>query len=135
MSDEPLPQPQIILYQTENGRTRIQCRFENETLWLTRAQMAELFETTPQNVTLHLRSIFAEGELVEEPTCKDCLQVRFEGGRPTWVSSSKSSKNCRPQQDPPRNFNPSAEIAQTEVWLEQNQGRSQHFMPVPQNPA
>lgn len=81
MSDDPLPQSEIILYQTADGRTRIQCRFENETLWLTQAQIAELFETTPQNVTQHLRSIFAEGELIEGTTCKDCLQVRLEGGR------------------------------------------------------
>ena len=81
MSDEPLPQSEIILYQTEDGRTRIQCRFENETIWLTQAQIAELFQTTPQNVTLHLRGIFAEGELVEAATCKDYLQVRLEGGR------------------------------------------------------
>ncbi len=81
MRDEPLPNSEIILYQTEDGRTRIQCRFENETLWLTQAQIAELFETTPQNVTLHLKGIFAESELVEAATCKDYLQVRFEGGR------------------------------------------------------
>jgi len=81
MSYEPLPNSEIILYQTEDGRTRIQCRFENETLWLTQAQIAELFETTPQNVTLHLKAIFAEGELVEAATCKDYLQVRSEGGR------------------------------------------------------
>jgi hypothetical protein len=81
MTDEPLPQSEIILYQTEDGRTRIQCRFENETLWLTQAQIAELFQTTPQNITLHLRGIFTEGELVEAATCKDYLQVRLEGGR------------------------------------------------------
>ena len=81
MSDDPLPNSEIILYQTEDGRTRIQCRFENETIWLTQAQIAELFQTTPQNVTLHLRGIFAEGELVEAATCKDYLQVRLEGGR------------------------------------------------------
>ena len=81
MSDEPLPQSELILYQTEDGRTRIQCRFENETLWLTQAQIAELFQTTPQNVTLHLKSIFSEGELSEAATCKDYLQVRAEGGR------------------------------------------------------
>ncbi len=81
MSDEPLPQSEIILYQTEDGRTRIQCRFENETLWLTQAQIAELFQTTPQNVTLHLKSIFAERELAEAATCKDYLQVRLEGDR------------------------------------------------------
>ena len=80
MSDS-LPNSEIILYQTEDGRTRIQCRFENETIWLTQAQMANLFQTTPQNVTIHLRAIFAEGELVEAATCKDYLQVRTEGGR------------------------------------------------------
>ena len=81
MSDEPLPQSEIILYQTEDGRTRVQCRFENETLWLTQAQIAELFRTTPQNVTLHFKAVFAEGELDEAATCKNYLQLRFEGGR------------------------------------------------------
>jgi hypothetical protein len=79
---EPTPPPSsIVLYQTEDGRTRIQCRFDQETLWLTQAQIAELFQTTPQNVTLHLKAIFAEGELAEAATCKDYLQVRVEGGR------------------------------------------------------
>jgi hypothetical protein len=81
MPDDASPQSSIILYQTEDGRTRIQCRFENETLWLTQAQIAELFQTTAQNVTLHLKAIFAEGELVESATCKDSLQVRREGLR------------------------------------------------------
>ena len=81
MTDESVPQSSLILYQTEDGRTRIQCRFENETLWLTQAQMAELFETTPQNITLHLRSIFEDGELSEAATCKEYLQVRKEGAR------------------------------------------------------
>ncbi len=78
---EPASQSSLILYQTEDGQTRVQCRFENETLWLTQAQMAELFQTTPQNVTLHLRAIYAERELVESATCKDYLQVRQEGAR------------------------------------------------------
>ena len=81
MNEEPTPNSEFILYQTEDGRTRVQCRLENETLWLTQAQIAELFATTPQNVTLHLKAIFAEGELVEVATCKDYLQVRLEGGR------------------------------------------------------
>lgn len=81
MSDQPVPRSELILYRTEDGRTRIQCRFESETLWLTQAQIAELFEVTPQNVTLHLKAIFEEGELSEAATCKDYLQVRFEGGR------------------------------------------------------
>ena len=81
MPEDEAPQSSIVLYQTEDGRTRIQCRFENETIWLTQAQMAELFQTTAQNVTLHLKAIFAEGELVEVATCKDYLQVRREGLR------------------------------------------------------
>ena len=81
MSNKPLPQSEFLLYQTADGRTRIQCRFENETIWLTQAQIADLFQTTPQNVTLHLKAIFAEGELVEAATCKDYLQVRTEGSR------------------------------------------------------
>jgi len=81
MDGDPLPQSEIILYQTEDGRTRVQCRLENETLWLTQAQIAELFQTTPQNVTLHLKAIFVEGELSEDATCKDYLQVRREGTR------------------------------------------------------
>ena len=76
-----LPRSEFLLYQTEDGRTRIQCRLEDETLWLTQAQIAELFQTTPQNVTLHLKAIFAEGELAEAATCKDYLQVRAEGRR------------------------------------------------------
>lgn len=81
MSDDPLPQSEIILYQTQDGRTRIQCRFENENVWMTQALMAELFQTTPQNITLHLKAIYAEGELVEAATCKDYLQVQIEGKR------------------------------------------------------
>ncbi len=59
MSESLPSQSSLILYQTEDGRTRIQCRFEGDTLWLTQAQMAELLQTTLQNVTLHLRAIFA----------------------------------------------------------------------------
>jgi len=79
--DDEMPQSEIILYQTEDGRTRIQCRFENETIWLTQALIAELFQVTPQNVTLHLKAIYEEGELDEAATCKDYIQVRSEGAR------------------------------------------------------
>lgn len=81
MTDRIRGESELILYQTEDGRTRIQCRFEGETVWLTQAQMAELFQTTPQNITIHLKDIFAEGELDEAATCKPYLQVRQEGGR------------------------------------------------------
>jgi hypothetical protein len=75
------PKSEIVLYQTEDGQTRIQCRFENENVWMTQALMAELFQTTPQNITLHLKAIYEEGELTEAATCKDYLQVRAEGPR------------------------------------------------------
>ena len=81
MSDEPLPQSGIIPYQTEEGRTRIQCRFENETLWLTQVQIAELFQTSVPNINLHLKAIYAENELAEGATIKSYLIVRSEGGR------------------------------------------------------
>jgi uncharacterized protein (DUF433 family) len=78
--DQPI-HSEIILYQTEDGQTKIQVRLENETVWLTQADMAQLFQTSPPNITLHLKNIFQEGELAEEATCKDFLQVQIEGSR------------------------------------------------------
>ena len=75
------PSGEFQLYQTEDGHTRIVCLFENEILWLSQAHLAELFQTTPQNITLHLKAIYAEGELSEMATCKEYLQVRIEGKR------------------------------------------------------
>jgi hypothetical protein len=80
-ANEPKPGGEIVLYQTEDGRTPIECRFEKENVWMTQALMAELFQTTPQNITLHLKAIYEEGELAEAATCKDYLQVRAEGAR------------------------------------------------------
>jgi hypothetical protein len=81
MSDQPLPQSEIILYQTEDGRTRVQCRFENETLWLTQAFMAELFQVTVPTVNEHSKGIYAEGELAAEATIRKFRIVRSEGCR------------------------------------------------------
>lgn len=72
---------EIIIYQSEAGNTKIDVRLENETLWLTQQQMADLFQTTKQNVSLHLKNIFEEGELEEVATVKDFLTVRKEGKR------------------------------------------------------
>ena len=72
---------QIIIYTTETGETKLEVRLENETVWLTQKLMAELFQTTPQNITIHLKNIFEEGELDEAATCKDFLQVGKEGSR------------------------------------------------------
>lgn len=54
---------------------------DRETVWLTQAQMAELFDVKPQNITMHLKNVYEDGELVEGATCKDFLQVQQEGGR------------------------------------------------------
>jgi hypothetical protein len=75
------PKSELILYQTEDGQTRIQCRFENENVWMTQALMAELFQTTVPNINLHLRNIYEEGELREGATIKKYLIVRLEGAR------------------------------------------------------
>ena len=81
MSDEPLPDSDLILYQTEDGRTRIQCRFENETVWLTQALISELFEKDVRTINEHLVNIFDEGELSREATIRKFRIVRIEGKR------------------------------------------------------
>jgi len=80
MSDLP-QKSQFLIYQAENGAVRIDVRFENETIWLTQQHMADLFQTTQQNISLHLQNIYAEGELRPEATHKDFLSVRHEGDR------------------------------------------------------
>lgn len=72
---------EVLLYQSEDGRTRIDVRLHRETAWLTQAAMAELYQTTVQNITQHIAAIYEEGELDEEATCKQLLQVRREGPR------------------------------------------------------
>jgi hypothetical protein len=81
MINNESPQSSIILYQTEDGRTRIQCRFEHETIWLTQALIAELFQVTVPTVNEHLKGIFAEGELAPEATIRKFRIVRSEGAR------------------------------------------------------
>jgi len=71
----------ILIYQAEDGKTHINVRMEGDTVWLTQSAMAELFQTSSQNITMHIKNIYAEGELSEEATCKDYLQVQSEGGR------------------------------------------------------
>lgn len=71
---------EIIIYHPEES-LELEVRLEEETIWLTQAQMAQLFQTTPQNITFHVKNIYAEQELEAESTCKDFLQVRAEGNR------------------------------------------------------
>src|SRR5207237_5949529 len=75
------PQSSIVLYRTEDGRTRIQCRFEDETIWLTQAQIAELFDKDVRTVNEHLVNVFDEGELDRAATIRKFRIVRLEGSR------------------------------------------------------
>ena len=80
MTDTPAPSP-VLLYEAADGRTRLEVQLTGDTVWLTQAAMAELYQTTPQNITQHISSIFEEEELDESRTCKPFLQVRAEGAR------------------------------------------------------
>jgi hypothetical protein len=85
MSDNPVPEPvtrsQILFYQSENGTSHIEVRLEEGTVWLTQALIAELYQTTKQNVSLHIRNILADGELSQAATVKEYLTVQTEGSR------------------------------------------------------
>ena len=72
---------QFLVYADEDGTLKIDVRLDNETVWLTKQQMAALFQTTRQNISQHLQNIYEEEELKMEATCKNFLQVRLEGGR------------------------------------------------------
>ncbi len=71
----------VILYTTEDGRSRIQLRADEQTVWLTQLEMAELFDATKQNISLHLKNIFEDGELDPAATVKESLTVQIEGQR------------------------------------------------------
>ena len=77
----------IVIYHTDDGRTSIDVRLEQDTVWLSQAQMVELFQTTKQNVSLHLGNVYKEGELEKEATVKEYLTVKSEGKRKVnrWV--------------------------------------------------
>jgi len=72
---------EIVIYQSENLSSQMEVRIEDETVWLSQLQMAELFQTTRNNITLHVGNIFREKELDEDSTSKDYLLVQEEGGR------------------------------------------------------
>jgi hypothetical protein len=75
------PDSEIIIYTTDDLRNRIEVRLDGDTVWLTQNQMAELFQNTKQNISLHIKNIFEEEELSAEATVKDYLTVRMEGKR------------------------------------------------------
>lgn len=69
----------ILIYQTEDGQTKIETLLVDETVWLTQAQMVELFQTSKQNISLHIKNIFTEGELAENSVVKDYLTTAADG--------------------------------------------------------
>lgn len=71
----------ILIYQTEDGNTKIDVKLENGTVWMTQKAIAKLFQTTAQNITLHIKNIYEENEINQESTCKEYLQVQIEGSR------------------------------------------------------
>lgn len=71
----------IIIYQSEDGNTRIDVKFTGETVWLSQQQMAELYQSSRSNVIEHIQHIYDDGELDEESTCRKFRQVRQEGNR------------------------------------------------------
>ena len=71
----------IVIYQLEDGKTKIDVKLDGETVWLSQQQMAELYDTTKQNISLHIKNIFNEEELDEDSTVKEFLIVRKEGSR------------------------------------------------------
>lgn len=83
MTDESNPSPppggQFLVYRTEDGKLKIDVRFEGETVWLTQQHMAALFQTTKQNVSLHIQNVFSEGELREDSVVKESLTTAADG--------------------------------------------------------
>lgn len=80
MTELQRPQPgEFLLYETEDGRARVECRFSEDTLWLSQTMMAELFQTTKQNIAKHLKSIFFEGELEQKSVVNQWLTTAADG--------------------------------------------------------
>jgi len=75
------PSGEVLLYEAPDGRVRVEVKLDRDTVWLTQRQMSELFDTTPENVLMHLKNIYGDGELEEPATAKDFLAVRLEGKR------------------------------------------------------
>lgn len=75
------PQGEFVLFAAADGKARVECRFEQETLWLTQAAMADLYQISPQAITQHIKAVYEEGEIDQNATCKYYLQVALEGGR------------------------------------------------------
>jgi len=88
MTSQPNPSNNFLLYTSEQGDIHVDVLLQEETIWLSQLQLVELFQTTKQNISLHIKNIFEEGELEENATVKDYLTVQMES------SSSINSKKA-----------------------------------------
>ena len=75
---------EIVIYQTDDGKTKIEVRFVNETVWLTQALMAQLFGTSVPNINIHIRNILKDGELDANSVIKEFLTTAADGKYPLW---------------------------------------------------
>lgn len=74
----------FLIYQNEKGNTKVDVYFQDGNIWMTQSSLAVLYQTTPQNITLHIKNIYLEGELLEEATCKEYLQVQIVMHMADW---------------------------------------------------
>lgn len=75
------PSGEFVLFHSTDGKTRVECRFEGDTLWLSQSAMADLYQVSSQAITQHIKAVYEEGEHAQNLTCKDYLQVQIEGDR------------------------------------------------------
>jgi hypothetical protein len=101
---EPMPPPsgELLIYESEDGRIKLDVRLEEESIWLTQPLMAQLFQTTQQNISLHILNIYEEGELTPEATHKKSLSVRQEGSRQDQREIPVRQLSRNPRQYEPR---------------------------------
>jgi len=95
MSDQSVPASEFILYTTEDGSTRVECRFEEETIWLTQALLAELYGRDVRTINEHLKNLYGENELSAEATIRKFRIVRMEGQRSVSRSGLPSQVSKR----------------------------------------
>ena len=97
MSEQP-EESRFLIYQAEDGVIKIEVRFEDESVWLSQPLMADLFDTSQQNVSLHLQNIYDGGELQPGATHKEILSVRLEGARDVQRRVSFYKLGCQPKE-------------------------------------
>ena len=83
----------MLIYQNEKGDTKVDVYFGEKDIWMSQAAIAQMYNTTPQNITMHIKNIYKDGELDEESTCKEFLQVQTEGTR--QIKRNKKHYNFR----------------------------------------